>query len=78
MVRAGFFAQNFDEGLFADAGVPIDEAAGLGDLLAEVLDGHNSPTADGIQRAIGRPARDFADYARCAAAAGAWSPAVAR
>jgi len=28
---------------------------------------------DGVQRALGRPPRDFADYARDAAATGVWN-----
>jgi hypothetical protein len=30
---------------------------------------------DGVQRALGRPARDFAQFARHAAATGVWSEA---
>ena len=41
-------------------------------LFTEVL-GHSAWLADGVQRALGREPRDFADYARDAAAAGAWS-----
>jgi hypothetical protein len=36
-------------------------------LFGEVLDGRNAHLADGVQRALGRPPRDFADYARSAA-----------
>jgi uncharacterized protein YbjT (DUF2867 family) len=45
-------------------------------IARETLDGRNSHLADGVQRALGRPPRDFADFARSAAAAGAW-PAAA-
>jgi hypothetical protein len=41
-------------------------------LFTEVLDGRNATLADGVQRALGREPRDFADYARAAADAGAW------
>lgn len=41
-------------------------------LFETVLDGRNAATADGVQRALGRPPRDFADYARAAAATGVW------
>ncbi|MGH8188873.1 MAG: NAD(P)H-binding protein [Steroidobacteraceae bacterium] len=41
-------------------------------LFTEVLDGRNESMSDGVMRALGRPARDFSDYARAAAAAGAW------
>jgi uncharacterized protein YbjT (DUF2867 family) len=34
------------------------------------LDGRNAHLGDGVQRALGRPPRDFADFARAAAATG--------
>jgi hypothetical protein len=36
------------------------------------LDGRNAWLGDGVQRALGRPPRDFADYARDTAATGTW------
>ncbi len=42
-------------------------------LFSEVLDGRNAHTTDGVQRAVGREPRDFADYAREAAASGVWA-----
>ena len=42
-------------------------------LFSEVLDGRNERLADGVQRALGRPPRDFGDFARTTAAAGAWA-----
>ena len=56
------------------AGMPEDEATGLTDLFAAIFDGRNQSLADGMQRALGRPPRDFAEYARRAAATGAWDP----
>ncbi len=53
-------------------GVPDEEIQLLEYLVTGVLDGRNESLADGVQRALGRPPRDFADYARDAAAAGAW------
>jgi hypothetical protein len=47
-------------------------------LFQEVLDGRNAHLADGVQRALGREPKHFADYARDAAASGVWTPAVAR
>lgn len=41
-------------------------------LFTTVLDGRNSRVADGVQQALGRPPRDFSDYARQAAASGVW------
>jgi hypothetical protein len=34
--------------------------------------------ADGVERALGRPPRDFSDFVRDAAAVGAWSARGAR
>jgi len=60
------------------AGLPADVAGHLTDVIAEALDGRNASVTDGVERVLGRPARDFADYARDAAAAGAWNlPAAA-
>jgi uncharacterized protein YbjT (DUF2867 family) len=42
-------------------------------LFTTVLDGRNAYLADGVQRALGRPPRDFADFAREAATAGVWN-----
>jgi len=43
-------------------------------LFTEVLDGRNASLADGVERALGRKPRDFADYARKTAATGVWAP----
>jgi len=53
--------------------VPADFIWLIGYLFTEVLDGRNARLCDGVERALGRPPRDFRDYARDAAAAGAWS-----
>jgi uncharacterized protein YbjT (DUF2867 family) len=58
--------------LLTDNQVPADLVKLLTDVFAEVLDGHNAFLADGVQRALGRPARDFTDYVRDAAATGIW------
>ncbi|WP_338580551.1 NAD(P)H-binding protein [Pseudomonas sp. MAG733B] len=42
-------------------------------LFTTVLDGRNTPVTDGVQRALGRPARDFSDYVRRTAATGIWT-----
>ena len=52
--------------------VPAEVVKMLTEVFAEVLDGHNAWLGDGVQRALGRPPRDFADYARDAAATGIW------
>lgn len=59
-------------------------AASGGEFVAEVftqiaretLDGRNAHTADGVERALGREPRDFAEFAKTAMAAGAWSAAA--
>jgi uncharacterized protein YbjT (DUF2867 family) len=38
----------------------------------QLLDGRNAEPADGVERALGRKPKDFADYARDAAATGVW------
>lgn len=55
-------------------GVPEPVVEMLAYLFGEVLDGRNTPVADGVQRALGRPARDFSAYARHTAATGVWNP----
>jgi uncharacterized protein YbjT (DUF2867 family) len=61
------------ESILADAGVPSEVQWLLTYLFGEVLDGRNAHVADGVQRALGREPKDFADFARDAAAAGAWN-----
>jgi uncharacterized protein YbjT (DUF2867 family) len=61
----------------AEHGMPPEVIDALTYLFSEVLDGRNSGTADGVRRALGREPRSFADYARDAAAAGAWEVARA-
>ena len=62
---------DFEAGLAA-AGLPEDLIALLLVLFTEVLDGRNAHVAGGVERALGRPARDFSDFARTVAASGAW------
>jgi len=57
----------------AEQGVPEDVTGLLRYLFTEVLDGRNAYLADGVQKALGREPRDFADYAREAAATGVWA-----
>jgi uncharacterized protein YbjT (DUF2867 family) len=52
---------------------PEEYVSLLAYLFTEVLDGRNAHVTDGVERALGRPPRDFRDFARRAAAAGAWS-----
>ncbi len=63
---------------FEDFHAEIAEAGG--DFVADVftaiaretLDGRNAHVADGVMRALGRPPRDFSEFARIAAQTGAW------
>lgn len=61
---------------FVDAargsGAPKDVVWMLDYLFATVLDGRNAYLTDGVQRALGRGPKDFADYAREVAASGSW------
>lgn len=58
------------------AGLALADAEALGGLVGEVLDGRNTTITHTIGQVLGRPATTFEQYARRAAAAGAWSPAV--
>ena len=42
-------------------------------IARETLDGRNAAVTDGVQRALGRPARDFRTFASQAQDAGAWA-----
>jgi uncharacterized protein YbjT (DUF2867 family) len=60
----------------AEQDVPPDIVALLAYLFTVVLDGRNVEVQDGVERVLGRPPRDFRDFARAAAAEGAWSAAA--
>ncbi len=62
---------DFLDGL-AEAQVPKDVVWLMDYLFATVLDGRNAYVTDGVQRALGRPPKDFADYARDAVRTGSW------
>jgi uncharacterized protein YbjT (DUF2867 family) len=53
-------------------GVPDDYIELVLYLFTTVLDGRNTPLADGVQRALGRPPRKFSDYVRQTTATGIW------
>ena len=55
----------------ANHGVPAELVGFLTYLFGEVF-GNNAYTTDGVERALGRPPRDFATFAASAAAASAW------
>jgi hypothetical protein len=53
-------------------GVPADDAARVTMLLERVAAGGDAHLSDGVQRALGRAPRTFADYAKATAATGVW------
>jgi uncharacterized protein YbjT (DUF2867 family) len=59
----------------AELGVPEDFVEFLTYLFGEVLDGRSANLGDGVQRALGREPRDFADFVRDAVAKDVWSDA---
>lgn len=59
-----------------EQGVPADFVWLLDYLFTTVLDGRNASVEDGVQRALGRPPRDFSEYARIASASGVWDPVI--
>lgn len=60
----------------AESGAPKDVVWMLDYLFATVLDGRNAFLTDGVERALGRPPKDFADYARDVAKTGVWRAAA--
>lgn len=67
---AAISAEEFRAHLTEQAGP--DYANMLTDLCQEVFDGRNETLGDGVQQALGRAPRDFADFCRAAAARGVW------
>ena len=63
----------FQNGL-AEAGVPTAHIELLDYLFTVTRDGRNATVTNDVQRALGRPARDFRDYVRTVAARGTWTP----
>ncbi|HKA03669.1 MAG TPA: hypothetical protein VKD67_05050, partial [Acidimicrobiales bacterium] len=62
----------------AKQGVPAEFIGVVSYLFKEVLGG-SAYVTDDVQRALGRPPRDFSDFVRDAAASGAWDvPATSR
>ena len=65
----------FIEGV-KSSGAPNDVVWLMDYLFSTVLDGRNAHLTDGVERALGRAPKDFADYARASAASGAWGAAA--
>ena len=53
--------------------VPSADIALVMYLFTNLMDGRNESLADGVERALGRPPRDFAAYVRETAATGVWN-----
>ncbi|MEM6392477.1 MAG: NmrA family transcriptional regulator [Planctomycetota bacterium] len=64
--------EQFATGL-AQQGVPDDFIGLLNFLFTELLDGRNAHVSDGVQRALGRPPRDFTGFAQAAAHTNVWN-----
>lgn len=58
------------------SGAPKDVIWMLDYLFSTVLDGRNAHLTDGVERALGRSPKDFAEYARDVAATGVWATAA--
>lgn len=65
-------AREYGERL-ARFGVPPEEAGFLVELFGSLLDGRNAHLSDGVRQVLGREPRDFTEFAKEAAAAGAWT-----
>ncbi|WP_290698374.1 NAD(P)H-binding protein [Amphritea sp.] len=55
-----------------ESGAPKEVAWMLDYLFTTVLDGRNAYLSDGVERALGRPPKDFSEYARSVAETGLW------
>ncbi|MCL8014385.1 NAD(P)H-binding protein [Streptomyces sp. AS02] len=60
--------------VLAGFGVPPQEVELLIEVFAGVTDGRNAHVTDDVRAVLGREPRDFGDFVREAAAAGAWKP----
>lgn len=56
-----------------EAGAAVGDAQGMVEILGQVRRGGLDYPADGVQQALGREPRDFADYVKAAVANGAWA-----
>ena len=68
-------SEDFLQGL-RQAGAPDDQIWLLDYLFTNVFDGRNAHLTDGVQRALGRPSKDFSEFAREMAATGLWRNAA--
>ncbi|AKI01344.1 putative nucleoside-diphosphate sugar epimerase [Hoeflea sp. IMCC20628] len=66
--------EQFHEAMLGIGGQVIADV--FTEICRETLDGHNAYLTDGVERALGRKPRDFADFCRNAAASGVWKKAA--
>ncbi len=59
-----------------NSGAPKDVVWILDYLFSTILDGRNAHLTDGVARALGRPPKDFSEYAREIAVSGIWRTAA--
>jgi uncharacterized protein YbjT (DUF2867 family) len=59
-------------------GVPETDVDAYADLFTTVLDGRNAYLSGDVERILGRPPRDFADYVAATAPTGVWDVAAER
>lgn len=60
----------------AQTGAPKEVVWLMDYLFSTLLDGRNAHLTDGVERALGRPATDFSEYAKKTAATGVWNSAA--
>jgi uncharacterized protein YbjT (DUF2867 family) len=53
-------------------GLPPADAEAFADLIEPLREGKDEHVSDGVQRALRRPPRTFAEFAKSTAAAGGW------
>ncbi|KOV82418.1 NAD(P)H-binding protein [Nocardia sp. NRRL S-836] len=56
-----------------EAGLSAEDAKAYADMVEPIRNGTDAYLSDGVQRALGRPARTFEEFARSTAEAGGWS-----
>lgn len=66
-------ADEFVNGMI-EQGMPAADARIFAEIFDTVLDGRNAHLGNGVQRALGRPPRDFTEYAKTAASTSVWTP----
>ncbi|MEV4129531.1 hypothetical protein [Nocardia sp. NPDC049707] len=49
------------------------DAEDFADTVGAIRRGMDSQVSDGVQRALGRPARDFTEFVKAVVAAGGWN-----